>query len=42
MRGRLKTVILELLQEYHRVEDAFQGEARVGSRLSQRSSKEAV
>ena len=26
MRGRMKAVILELLQEYYRVEEAFQGE----------------
>ena len=26
MRGRLKAVILALLQEYYRVEEAFQGE----------------
>ena len=25
MRGRMKAVILELLQEYYRVEEAFQG-----------------
>ena len=28
MRGRLKAVILELLQEYYRVEEAFQGESQ--------------
>ena len=26
MRGRMRAVILEMLQEYYRVEEAFQGE----------------
>ena len=29
MRGRMKAVILELLQEYYRVEEAFQGEKNI-------------
>ena len=35
MRGRLKAVILELLQEYYRVEEAFQGELGTAVSVSQ-------